>query len=178
MCDELSSCLVILKHFILEVFILKETVCIYILHFLNDLNSLTWGQTNKLLSLQNLCVHISKQRILFQGCLILSDELNHASLVLGARLSGASIRTFKHNSKFFFTCLSLTLYCFSTDSEQFSRLTVQFWFFGHYLQYKLVTYMHVLVEYLYQKLLTAIEQYLCEGLLHPFKEKLDSCENS
>ena len=27
----------------------------------------------------------------------MSDELNHASLVLGARLSGASIKTFKHN---------------------------------------------------------------------------------
>jgi 7-keto-8-aminopelargonate synthetase-like enzyme len=37
--------------------------------------------------------------LLFQGCLILSDELNHASLVLGSRLSGATIRTFKHNSK-------------------------------------------------------------------------------
>jgi len=35
-----------------------------------------------------------------QGCLILSDELNHASLVLGARLSGAVIRVFKHNSQY------------------------------------------------------------------------------
>lgn len=34
-----------------------------------------------------------------QGCLILSDELNHASLVLGARLSGSTIRVFKHNSR-------------------------------------------------------------------------------
>lgn len=33
-----------------------------------------------------------------KGCLILSDELNHSSLILGARLSGASIRTFKHNN--------------------------------------------------------------------------------
>lgn len=33
-----------------------------------------------------------------KGCLILSDELNHASLVLGARLSGATIKVFKHNS--------------------------------------------------------------------------------
>jgi serine palmitoyltransferase len=32
-----------------------------------------------------------------KGCLILSDELNHASLVLGSRLSGAVIKTFKHN---------------------------------------------------------------------------------
>uniref|UniRef100_A0A8C2AKA4 serine C-palmitoyltransferase n=1 Tax=Cyprinus carpio TaxID=7962 RepID=A0A8C2AKA4_CYPCA len=33
-----------------------------------------------------------------KGCLILSDELNHASLVLGARLSTSTIRVFKHNN--------------------------------------------------------------------------------
>ncbi|KAL3873457.1 hypothetical protein ACJMK2_036572 [Sinanodonta woodiana] len=33
-----------------------------------------------------------------KGCLILSDEINHASLVLGSRLSGATIYTFKHNN--------------------------------------------------------------------------------
>jgi 7-keto-8-aminopelargonate synthetase-like enzyme len=32
-----------------------------------------------------------------KGCLIISDELNHTSLVVGCRLSGATIRTFKHN---------------------------------------------------------------------------------
>jgi len=32
-----------------------------------------------------------------KGCLILSDELNHASLILGCRLSGATIGVFKHN---------------------------------------------------------------------------------
>jgi serine palmitoyltransferase len=32
-----------------------------------------------------------------QGCLIISDELNHASIRLGARLSGAVIRSFSHN---------------------------------------------------------------------------------
>ncbi|CAK8698203.1 unnamed protein product [Clavelina lepadiformis] len=32
-----------------------------------------------------------------KSCLILSDGLNHASLVLGCRLSGATIRVFKHN---------------------------------------------------------------------------------
>ncbi|XP_009862141.2 serine palmitoyltransferase 2 [Ciona intestinalis] len=32
-----------------------------------------------------------------KGCLIISDGLNHASLVLGCRLSGAQIRVFKHN---------------------------------------------------------------------------------
>eukprot|EP00041_Stephanoeca_diplocostata_P015359 m.292751 g.292751 ORF g.292751 m.292751 type:complete len:538 (+) comp20009_c0_seq2:94-1707(+) len=32
-----------------------------------------------------------------EGSLIISDELNHASLVLGSRLTGAKIKTFKHN---------------------------------------------------------------------------------
>lgn len=34
-----------------------------------------------------------------KGDLIISDELNHTSLVLGARLSGAKIKVFKHNGK-------------------------------------------------------------------------------
>ncbi|KAL8590336.1 hypothetical protein ACOMHN_006452 [Nucella lapillus] len=33
-----------------------------------------------------------------KGCLILSDELNHASLILGSRLTGAAIHTYKHNN--------------------------------------------------------------------------------
>ncbi|KAL1997020.1 hypothetical protein VTN49DRAFT_7885 [Thermomyces lanuginosus] len=32
-----------------------------------------------------------------KGCLIISDELNHASIRFGARLSGATIGAFKHN---------------------------------------------------------------------------------
>jgi serine palmitoyltransferase len=32
-----------------------------------------------------------------KGCLIISDELNHASLILGCRLSGSTKRIFKHN---------------------------------------------------------------------------------
>eukprot|EP00049_Salpingoeca_infusionum_P022248 m.5742 g.5742 ORF g.5742 m.5742 type:complete len:508 (+) comp5083_c0_seq1:228-1751(+) len=32
-----------------------------------------------------------------KGCLIVSDEMNHTSVVLGARLSGANIKTFRHN---------------------------------------------------------------------------------
>uniref|UniRef100_A0A915J6X4 serine C-palmitoyltransferase n=1 Tax=Romanomermis culicivorax TaxID=13658 RepID=A0A915J6X4_ROMCU len=32
-----------------------------------------------------------------KGCLVLSDELNHASIILGCRLSGANIIKFKHN---------------------------------------------------------------------------------
>ncbi|CAJ0920319.1 11911_t:CDS:2 [Entrophospora sp. SA101] len=33
-----------------------------------------------------------------KGCLIISDELNHSSIVFGSCLSGAFIRVFKHNS--------------------------------------------------------------------------------
>lgn len=33
-----------------------------------------------------------------KGCLIISDELNHASIRVGARLSGAMITSFKHNN--------------------------------------------------------------------------------
>ncbi|KAJ3413900.1 serine palmitoyltransferase component [Chytridiales sp. JEL 0842] len=33
-----------------------------------------------------------------KGCLIISDELNHSSLVYGCRVSGASIKVFKHNN--------------------------------------------------------------------------------
>ncbi|KAK7872665.1 hypothetical protein R5R35_002660 [Gryllus longicercus] len=36
--------------------------------------------------------------LISQGCLVLSDEKNHASLILGLRLSGATIRVFKHNN--------------------------------------------------------------------------------
>ncbi|KAH8692253.1 serine palmitoyltransferase [Talaromyces proteolyticus] len=36
--------------------------------------------------------------IVGKGCLILSDELNHASIRFGARMSGASIQVFAHNS--------------------------------------------------------------------------------
>lgn len=32
------------------------------------------------------------------GCLVLSDEKNHASIILGLRLSGATIKVFKHNN--------------------------------------------------------------------------------
>lgn len=32
-----------------------------------------------------------------KGCLVISDEYNHASIRVGLRLSGATLRTFKHN---------------------------------------------------------------------------------
>jgi len=38
--------------------------------------------------------------LLSPGCLVVSDEKNHASLILGLRLSGATISVFKHNSKY------------------------------------------------------------------------------
>ena len=46
-----------------------------------------------------------------KGDLIVSDELNHASLVLGARLSGAKIKVFKHNGKNSSSSLSLVVGC-------------------------------------------------------------------
>lgn len=39
-----------------------------------------------------------------QGCLVLSDEKNHASLILGLRLSGATIKVFRHNSMYMLMC--------------------------------------------------------------------------
>lgn len=33
-----------------------------------------------------------------KGCLVISDEFNHASIRSGVRLSGASVRMFKHNN--------------------------------------------------------------------------------
>ncbi len=33
-----------------------------------------------------------------KGCLVISDELNHASIRFGTRISGASVRMFRHNS--------------------------------------------------------------------------------
>lgn len=36
--------------------------------------------------------------LLSPGCLVVSDEKNHASIILGIRLSGATTRVFKHNN--------------------------------------------------------------------------------
>jgi len=35
--------------------------------------------------------------IVGKGCLVISDELNHSSIRFGTRLSGAAVRSFKHN---------------------------------------------------------------------------------
>ena len=37
-------------------------------------------------------------QIINKGCLVISDELNHASIILGLRLSGATVCVFNHNS--------------------------------------------------------------------------------
>jgi serine palmitoyltransferase len=42
------------------------------------------------------------------GCLVLSDEKNHASLILGLRLSGATIKVFRHNSMYTLTVHRIT----------------------------------------------------------------------
>ena len=36
-----------------------------------------------------------------EGCLLISDSLNHSCIILGARLSGAKIAVFKHNGECF-----------------------------------------------------------------------------
>ena len=35
-------------------------------------------------------------QIVSKGCLVLSDERNHASLILAVKLSGANVKVFKH----------------------------------------------------------------------------------
>ena len=53
-----------------------------------------------------------------KGDLIVSDELNHASLVLGARLSGAKIKVFKHNGKNSSSYLSLVVGAHSIERRR------------------------------------------------------------
>lgn len=63
----------------------------YVARFVGAEDAITFGMgfaTNAL----NLPSLVSK------GCLVISDENNHASLILGLKLSGATIRVFKHNS--------------------------------------------------------------------------------
>ena len=70
----------------------------YVARFVGAEDAITFGMgfaTNAL----NLPSLVSK------GCLVISDENNHASLILGLRLSGASVRIFKHNSEL--TCMQM-----------------------------------------------------------------------
>ena len=60
-------------------------------------------------------------------CLIVSDELNHSSLVLGARLSGAKIKVFKHNGNMNIIVYFLTRYHYVSCTEvQSGRVTCIF----------------------------------------------------
>jgi len=54
-----------------------------------------------------------------KGCLIISDELNHSSIVTGARNSMAIVRVFKHNGSCFFPSLFF-LHFTSSSSSSFS----------------------------------------------------------
>ena len=65
----------------------------YVARFVGTEDSITFGMgfaTNAL----NLPSLVSK------GSLVISDEKNHASIILGLRLSGATIRVFKHNGTY------------------------------------------------------------------------------
>ena len=71
-------------------------------HFVGTEDAITFGMgfaTNTL----NLPSLISK------GCLVISDEKNHASVILGLRLSGATVRVFKHNGSYLKTKFKLEI---------------------------------------------------------------------
>lgn len=77
-----------------------------------------------------------------KGCLVLSDEKNHASIILGLRLSGATIRVFKHNSKF-------------SNKEIVMNKSLKsliFWekFFSSFLHHKIKLY-NIVHVYIYHK---------------------------
>lgn len=49
--------------------------------------------------------------LLGPGCLAISDERNHASLILGLRISKAKVAIFKHNGKAFkCECIAINIY--------------------------------------------------------------------
>ena len=67
--------------------ILEERVA----EFVGTEDSITFGMGFATNSLNIPC-------LMSKGCLIISDELNHASLILGMRLSGATVMVFKHGN--------------------------------------------------------------------------------
>ncbi|KAF8270690.1 pyridoxal phosphate-dependent transferase [Lactarius quietus] len=57
------------------------------------------GQEDALLSSMGFATNSTIiPALVSKGCLIISDECNHASMRFGARLSGANVRVFKHNN--------------------------------------------------------------------------------
>ncbi|KXN65808.1 PLP-dependent transferase [Conidiobolus coronatus NRRL 28638] len=57
------------------------------------------GQESSILISQGFATNSTTiPAIVSKGCLVLSDEMNHNSIVYGSRLSGAVIRVFKHNA--------------------------------------------------------------------------------
>ncbi|KAF8270672.1 serine palmitoyltransferase 2 [Lactarius quietus] len=57
------------------------------------------GQEDALLSSMGFATNSTiLPALVSKGCLLISDECNHASIRFGARLSGANVRIFKHNN--------------------------------------------------------------------------------
>jgi 7-keto-8-aminopelargonate synthetase-like enzyme len=61
-----------------------------------------------------------------QGCLILSDEFNHTSVILGSRLSGAVIRPFKHNSEYLNIYSEFTALVLNKDQDYSEDFVIAF----------------------------------------------------
>ncbi|CAL1688975.1 unnamed protein product [Lasius platythorax] len=60
-----------------------------------------------------------------KGCLVLSDEKNHASLILGLRLSGAVIQIFKHNNvKHLEECLKKAIVFGQSTGEPWKKIVI------------------------------------------------------
>ena len=100
--------------FVLGTMAIHQELEKYVARFVGSEDSITFGMgfaTNSL----NLPSLVSK------GCLVISDENNHASLILGLRLSGATIRVFKHNSTPFKTCQSISNPLFNLWRNYFLR---------------------------------------------------------
>ncbi|KAJ7472068.1 pyridoxal phosphate-dependent transferase, partial [Mycena latifolia] len=68
------------------------------LHALAEAVARFVGQEDALLSSMGFATNSTYiPALVGKGCLVISDELNHASIRLGVRLSGANVRMFKHN---------------------------------------------------------------------------------
>lgn len=52
--------------------------------------------------------------IVSEECLVLSDEKNHASIILGLKLAGATIRIYKHNGNLYFGVTTASYSCTNT----------------------------------------------------------------